>query len=44
MGHGIAIDAQKINQSEWKEPPQSRQPLVDRIKACHVEVLERLGV
>ena len=44
MRQGIAIDAQRINECEWKEPPQSRQPLVDRIKACHVEVLERLGV
>jgi hypothetical protein len=44
MRHGIAIDAQKINESEWREPSRSRQPLVDRIKACHVEVLERLGV
>jgi hypothetical protein len=40
MRHGIAIDAEKINERQWEEPSQSRQQLADRIKACHVEVPE----
>ena len=38
MRHGIAIDAERINESQWSEPPRSRRPLIDRIKACHVKV------
>jgi hypothetical protein len=41
MRQGIAIDAERINESQWREPPQSRRPLVDRIKTCHVEVPEQ---
>jgi hypothetical protein len=41
MRQGIAIDAERINESQWSEPPRSRRPLLDRIKACHVEVPEQ---
>ncbi len=40
MRQGIAVDTERIDESQWSDPPQSRRPLVDRIKACHVEVLE----
>jgi predicted nucleotidyltransferase len=38
---GIAVDTEAVNESQWSMPPQSRRPLIDRVKACHVEVLER---
>jgi len=38
MRQGIAIDAERINERQWSKPPRSRMPLIDRIKACHVEV------
>ena len=41
MQQGIAVDTETLNESQWSAPPQSRRPLVDRVKACHVEVLER---
>ena len=41
MQQGIAVDTEMVNESQWSAPPQSRRPLVDRVKACHVEVLER---
>ena len=44
MQRGIAIDAQRINENDWREPPPSGQPLVNRIKACHVEVSERSDI
>ena len=40
MRQGIAVDTERIDESQWSDPPQSRRPLVDRIKSCHVEVLE----
>jgi predicted nucleotidyltransferase len=40
MRHGIAVDTERIDESQWNDPPQSRRPFVERIKACHVEVPE----
>jgi predicted nucleotidyltransferase len=35
---GVEVDDQKIREGQWKEPEAVDQPLVNRIKACSVEV------
>lgn len=40
MRQGIAVDTERIDERQWSNPPQSRRPVVNRIKACHMEVLE----
>jgi hypothetical protein len=37
---GLEVDAQSINEAEWVSPSVAHQPLVNRVKACRVEVLK----